>query len=412
MNNLLNYFLEANLYLVCFYLLYQILLVRDKHFRFNRAFLLLGIFLSLTLPAFTFDVTSQSTFEGYIMLPAITITEAQTESVDFILKWWHIFGFVYIAGTAFYFSRLLWQMARIIRKLPLLNASRAKKNGYTLVTTNGEIPTCSFFRYLFWDKSVNLTPEEQKQVFEHELAHIKQWHSVDVLLVELLRSVFWFNPVIHLVKSRITEVHEYLADHQATRQISVEDYSKLLTLQIFRSIDFALSNNFHKNQIVKRIQMLRETQRKSIWLNVTLLIPALALLITVLSCNVTEMEDVAESIPNNSSIIEIDPNEIFTKVENQPEPDGGMAEFYHYIQNNLKYPIEAKQAGIEGVVFLQFVVAPDGTLTEVQAVKGIGGGCDEEAVRVVTNSPKWQPGIEKGKAVNVRMILPITFKLG
>jgi len=346
------------------------------------------------------------------MLPVLTITEAQTESVGFILEWWHIIGFIYLAGFVFYLSRLLWQMAHIIEKLPLLNASREKKNGYTLVTTNGEIPTCSFFKYLFWDKSVNLTSEEKKQVFEHELAHIRQWHSADVLLVELLRSAFWFNPAIHLIKTRITEVHEYLADHQATRQIAVEDYSKLLTLQIFRSFDFALSNNFHKSQIVKRIRMLKSTHGKSIWLNVALLIPVLALLITVLSCNVTDMEDVKDRIePFDSPITEIEPNEIFTKVENQPAPEGGMAEFYHYIQNNLKYPIEAKQAGIEGVVYIQFIVDPDGSLTKVQAVKGIGGGCDEEAARVVANSPKWQPGTEKGKAVNVRMILPITFKL-
>jgi TonB family protein len=272
---------------------------------------------------------------------------------------------------------------------------------------------------LFWDKSAALNPDEQKQVFEHELAHIRQWHSIDVLLVELLRAVFWFNPVIHLLKSRITEVHEFLADHQATKKISVEDYSRLLTLQIFKNFDFALSNNFHKSQVLKRIRMLKNTSSKSLWLNVMLLVPSLSLLIFILSCDVSNQnEAMAISEPevetqlSKQTITLPESREIFTIVENQPAPIGGMAAFYEYIQQSLKYPEQARKLGIEGKVFVEFVVGPDGKLTDVKAVKGIGGGCDEEAVRVISNSAKWQPGLQRGEAVNVRMILPITYKLG
>jgi TonB family protein len=423
MNSLLNFFIEANLYLICFYLLYQILLAGDKHFWFNRAFLLGGITLSLLLPMLSININpsmeSANAFEGYLMLPAITITEVRTESVGFILKWWQIIGIVYLAGMVFYLFRLLWQMAHIMRHLPLFNSAREKKNGYTLVTTNGEIPTCSFFKFLFWDKSAQLNPDEQKQVFEHELAHIRQWHSIDVLLIELLRAVFWFNPVIHLLKSRITEVHEFLADSQATRKISVEDYSRLLTLQIFKNFDFALSNNFHKSQVLKRIRMLKNTSSKSIWLNVGLLIPAMSLLIFILSCDVSNQNEAmvisnpeVETELSQQTISLPESKEIFTIVENQPTPIGGMADFYEYIQQNLKYPEQARNLGIEGKVFVEFIVGSDGKLTHVKAVKGIGGGCDQEAVRVISNSQKWQPGLQRGEAVNVRMILPITFKLG
>ena len=435
MNNLLNFFIEANLYLICFYLLYQLLLSHDTHFRFNRAFLLGGILFSLILPILSFSISSNAnsinTFEGYIMLPAITITTVQTESIGFILEWWHIIGIIYFAGLFFYLFRLVWQIAHIFRHLPLLNSARERKNGYTLVTTQGEIPTCSFFKFLFWDKTAKLNEDEQKQIFEHELAHIRQWHSVDVLLVELLRSLFWFNPVIHLIKSRITEVHEYLADHQATKQLGVEYYSKLLTLQIFKSFDFALSNNFHKSQVIKRINMLKNKKSKSVWLNVILIIPILGLLIVILSCNVISPEDLdpnfksaSKNLTDNSiassalkgdterNSINFPSNEVFTEVENPPAPADGMLAYYQYIQDNLTYPQEAKDQGIEGKVFVQFIVAPDGKLTEVEAVKGIGGGCDEEAIRVVMESLPWIPGLQNGKKVNVRMILPITFKLG
>lgn len=105
-------------------------------------------------------------------------------------------------------------------------------------------------------------------------------------------------------------------------------------------------------------------------------------------------------------------DEIFTIVEDQPEPEGGMAAFYAYVNKNIKYPAQARRMGIEGKVFVQFVVERDGTLTEVQAIKGIGAGCDEEAVRVIEGAPKWKPGKQRGRPVKVRMILPITFKLG
>jgi TonB family protein len=103
---------------------------------------------------------------------------------------------------------------------------------------------------------------------------------------------------------------------------------------------------------------------------------------------------------------------IFTVVEEQPVPEGGMRAFYEYVQKELKYPEQAKNQGIEGRVFVQFVVDRDGSITDVQTIRGIGGGCDEEAVRVIANSPKWVPGKQRGETVKVRMILPITFSIG
>jgi periplasmic protein TonB len=104
--------------------------------------------------------------------------------------------------------------------------------------------------------------------------------------------------------------------------------------------------------------------------------------------------------------------EIFTVVEDQPMPSGGYEAFYKYVSKNMKYPAQARRMGVEGKVFVQFVVDKDGTISEVQVVKGIGAGCDEEAIRVIQESPKWKPGKQRGRAVKVRMILPIQFKLG
>lgn len=98
-------------------------------------------------------------------------------------------------------------------------------------------------------------------------------------------------------------------------------------------------------------------------------------------------------------------------VEDMPEPVGGMASFYQFISEEMKYPNQARRMNIEGRVFVQFVVDKDGSLSDIQVIKGIGAGCDEEAARVIAKAPKWHPGKQRGKAVRVRMIVPIHFRL-
>lgn len=103
--------------------------------------------------------------------------------------------------------------------------------------------------------------------------------------------------------------------------------------------------------------------------------------------------------------------EIFMVVENQPEPEGGMAAFYKYVGKEMDYPKQARRMGVEGRVFMQFVVDKDGSLTEIKVLKGIGSGCDEEAIRVLKAAPKWKPGKQRGRPVKVRMSIPIVFRL-
>lgn len=104
-------------------------------------------------------------------------------------------------------------------------------------------------------------------------------------------------------------------------------------------------------------------------------------------------------------------DEIFAIVEEQPTPIGGMRAFYTYVSKNLKYPNKAERMSIEGRVFVEFVVEKDGSLTDIHVAKGIGAGCDEEAVRVIFQAPDWNPGKQRGREVRVRMVMPIVFKL-
>ncbi len=106
-----------------------------------------------------------------------------------------------------------------------------------------------------------------------------------------------------------------------------------------------------------------------------------------------------------------DTNQIFTNVEVLPSFPGGLEQFGKFLGKNLRYPPVARDAGIQGRVFLQFVVEKDGSLTDIKVVRGIGGGCDEEAVRVLKSSPKWNPGVQNGRNVRVSYTIPIFFQL-
>lgn len=114
--------------------------------------------------------------------------------------------------------------------------------------------------------------------------------------------------------------------------------------------------------------------------------------------NMGELEDEKVDVPHDI-------------VETMPSFEGGIGEFYKFVSKHLKYPAQARRMGIEGKVYVYFVVDRDGSLSDIEVVKGIGAGCDEEVLRITKLSPKWNPGKQRGEPVRVRMMLPITFRL-
>jgi protein TonB len=122
--------------------------------------------------------------------------------------------------------------------------------------------------------------------------------------------------------------------------------------------------------------------------------------------------EIKEYIPVDMGKVEEDEEvQIFTVVESMPSYPGGEAARIEYLNANIKYPQMARESGIQGRVFVTFVVEKDGSVTDVKVLRGIGGGCDEEAIRVIKNMPKWDPGKQRGKPVRVQFNMPILFKL-
>ncbi len=121
--------------------------------------------------------------------------------------------------------------------------------------------------------------------------------------------------------------------------------------------------------------------------------------------------EIADFVPVVKVEEEVEELEIFTVVESMPEFPGGDAARMKFLQENIKYPQLARESGIQGTVYVTFVVETDGRVTDVRVLRGIGGGCDEEAVRVIQAMPRWNPGKQRGKPVRVQFNMPIRFTL-
>lgn len=122
-------------------------------------------------------------------------------------------------------------------------------------------------------------------------------------------------------------------------------------------------------------------------------------------------EDIEQQAAPPPPPIKEEIEEVFLVVEEKPEPEGGFKAFYEYIAKKLKYPKAATKTRTQGQVYLQFIIDKDGSITNISVLKGIGMGCDEEAVRVLSSSPKWKPGKQRGHPVKVKVSVPIRFKL-
>jgi TonB family protein len=289
----LNYLLEASVALVVLYAVYELLLKRSLHFRFNRAFILAALGLSVVLPWVELPVeqTLVPALPGFALSEA-TIPVASPGEVSFwsrltvslVLKW------LYGLGAAVMFIRLLLQLLNLWRWKHKLPAE--EKSGYQLILTNGALPTFSFFRWLFWDNSQPLTEAEETLILAHEQTHMRQWHSADVLVLEVGKILFWFHPAVYAFQKAQRAVHEYLADQVAIQHSSQEIYLKLLTHSFLKKLNLQLAQSFYQSPLKNRMKMLQlsQTAKPTVWKAVaSLLVTSLVVLVFACSDKVNSL---------------------------------------------------------------------------------------------------------------------------
>ncbi|MDQ4140138.1 MAG: M56 family metallopeptidase, partial [Bacteroidota bacterium] len=230
---------------------------------------------------------------------------------------------------------------------------------------------------------------------------------------ELLRIIFWFNPLLYLFQQALTNIHEFIADAAVLRTTSPETYTSLLVRQMLHHLEFSFGNYFNKSLTLKRMKMIQQTHRHPSTVKLLAVLPVLGILLFVLSC--AEPETPVNQSPEGKiemHALSNNSNEVFTFVEQAPSFPGGMEEMITFLGKNIKYPAAAKNANLEGIVIAEFVITKTGKITDVKIVKSLSPETNTEAKRVIGLMPDWEPGKQEGKPLNVKFTLPIRFALG
>ena len=288
MENLL-YFGEVNLYWVLFYGCYWLLFRKHTFFRWNRIYLIGVLIFSFALPFIKFPETSRtvsvpvSVYNATISVkraPAVVMVNSEIRNPAVPLL--QAIGILYLIGVSFMFAKFLkgfFQLAKVIRESDCLKFEAYK---LILLAENKSSGTgsFSFFQWLFVsrdDYENNLDT-----ILRHETIHIKQWHSLDIMLIETLKIAFWFNPVLWFYKRSIQEIHEFLADQEAPNR---DRYATFLLVYALNSPVKSLTNHFFNSSLLKsRIKMIYKT-RTSRWLlgKYLMIVPIVLIVITLTS---------------------------------------------------------------------------------------------------------------------------------
>ncbi|WOK07083.1 M56 family metallopeptidase [Imperialibacter roseus] len=405
MTNLLLFLFQSVACSLVFYAIYYLVLRNESCYAFNRYYLLSSVLFAVIFPLVKVDLPWALSREvtAVITLPEMVVDPYANYYSG--VSWLEV---VYAVGIAFFIAKLVLKVISVAKLIT--SAEKETHHDYVLVRTKGKLPTFSFMHYLFWDDTQELGEGEQLQILKHELAHIRRKHSRDILFIEIAHAIMWFNPIVYAIKNALVMTHEFEADDKATEGRDIEAYQKLLAKQVLNQYGLELGSHFNQSQTLKRLRMLTNKNNNVYWGKFALPVLAMALVFGVVSCELPGVEEDQINI-QAVAVSEAGGEEIFTVVEEMPTPPGGMQAFYTYVGRYIKYPQQARRLGVEGKVFVQFIIEEDGSISNIQTIKGIGAGCDLESERVIAGSPKWNAGRQRGRAVKTRMILPITFKL-
>ena len=422
------YLLQVNVGLILFYALYKLVCTRDTFFRSRRFILIVSLVLPFILPFIDVREWLESRdrmimlthFDYSAVLPEIVVGSevAETGSRVFVLSEW--IGYLYLAGVVVLLVRLAVQafsLYRLIVRMP-----EKEINGVRVKCLNDPSGPFSFFGWIFMNPAA-VKEDEISEILTHEMAHVKQHHSVDVFLAEMVSICCWMNPFAWLLKREVRLNLEFLADRKVMEAgFATKSYQYHL-LGLAYNHKYGLSNNFNFSHLKQRIIMMNKKKSNGAGhiKYALFVLPAFALLVAGnISCSqdASQTEDAKEEVvapvspeakeaPADSTAKE----EVFMVAEQMPEYPGGMKEMLKFLQENVKYPENAMKNNVQGRVIVQFVVEKDGTPTEFKVLRSVDPDLDAEALRVMKAMPKWKPGMQKGQVVRVKFTVPVSFKL-
>ena len=413
-------------YQLLFLVLYEVLLKRDTHYNLQRFYLLLLPVLALILPFIVVPVLSEGISETYqVSMPGIFLSEAggnselvSTSTNPSVGSSHSIFLKIWIVGALLSSIWFLWKYRSLLKLRK--NASIVNNGNYKLASLPNTDVAFSFGSTIYLGEG--LEEQAREVILKHEIVHVKQKHSMDLILYQLLRMVFWWNPILYFFQKRLEAVHEYIADAEVVEHMAKKEYYQNLLSQVFKTNGISFTNTFYKESLIKkRIIMLQKIKstRKSKF-KYLLVFPLLAFMLVVVSC--ANEETKTEEAVETQMVDEVDdvPFAIIEKAPVFPGCEGDSEEelkdclnqkIIELVQNNFNTDL-GKELGLQGIqqIVAMFTIDTSGNITDVR-VRGPHEELVKETERVLDQFPKLTPGEQRGKKVGVTYTLPIRFEV-
>jgi TonB family protein len=436
MSGWFTYLLQSAISLILLYGIYALFMKKDTFFTMNRVYLASSLVFSAILPLidFSFLFAGNGTVRYYVVLDTISITPGEVSSVvTSNISVFQVILVAYLTGVAIFavrFAVQFGQLTWLVRKYGI-----TQEEGIRLVLIHREYSPFSFFNLIFINAK-DYNPEQLREIIEHERVHIRQYHTVDIIVLEIMTIFQWFNPVIWFYRRSLKGLHEYLADEGVLlKGFNIKKYQNMLLNQAMGIQLNDLTNNFNKSLLKRRLIMMN-TPRSGLAARLKPLLALPLVIVMVLAFSFTGgFNAMAQDTPPPPPVKEkqlppsppklaksdkavkkavVDGKEemVYKEVAQKPEFKGGQAAFISYLVENVKYPEEAKKKEITGKVYVQFIVDKKGRINSPEVIKSADPLLDAEAVRAISSMPDWIPGKdENGKPVNVSMTIPIVFQL-
>jgi TonB family protein len=384
-------FLIINGVLIVLYLFYKLI---NKKIGYNQSRITLILLSVISVLVVLVNVNLSATYQ--VSIPVFELDEFQltNEINKTATSSYSIWMVLY--GIGFTVTLLLFLYKLMSVQLFFRNKEYVKQSG-VLIYSSLSKESFSFFNKIHIN--TGLTPQERDIVIEHESRHSSYLHSLDVIVINMLQLVFWFNPIFILMKRDLNRIHEFQVDADLYRihkdsyiktllrySLNYTDSHLLLTSPFYPSINLAKRTKNMKNSIVKNPK----------WM---LVIPLVAVMLSVISCAKKEEK------------VMLTPEQMKNNNVTMPEFKGGSEAMFKYLGENIKYPAQAQADEIEGVVYVGFVVLDDGKVEDVTVKRGVNELLDAAAVKTIKEMPNWEPGTFEGENATIQMVLPINFSL-
>ena len=414
---ILPYIIKSALALALLYTCTMPLLEKETFHRLNRIIILGCLLLSFIVPFIHFTGGTNPTVNMVrqaVQLPEIMIDGNGSEQSTWNLA--NIMICIYIIGVVAIFFMTVVQTSSLILRMRKCEQTIDNKGNIIVLTDYAISPFC-FFHYIVM--SHDDYTNNRGFILTHEQEHIRLHHYIDLVVLQLATIIQWFNPFVWLIGKNLKAIHEFEVDEAVLNKgIDATQYQQFLVIKAVGNRLQPFANNLNKESLKRRIIMMNQ-KKSNRWmmLKALFVIPVATLAVSVFA-NTSDMSSMAKAA--NTTANSISTNDMQTKqsdikssdkVEVMPEFKGGNKAMMEFLMMNMKYPESAVKAKQQGKAVVGFVVKKDGTVSDVYIVKSTGYDVlDNEAMRVVKSMPAWEPGKQKGKPVDVKYFVPITFR--